>query len=328
MDFKKRALEVLQDLEGEKRRAVDKRAKGSQQAPGGKSGGLHILPSRRDDRTVDEAALARQKMGTTEFNPEGYFAARQQQAGVPSTSGAALGPSRGPSAPGPRPASAVHSQAVKAPDAAAAFHRAQQHQQVDPDVQGKTPIIVVPAALSSKLNMYNAKAFLEEGVYRRSEDVRAEGGAKASSTPLKRKYGRTPAVDYLVTDKYPTEERYQKRVVAVFVQASQEAMAVVGPLAHLTPGCALLAQGSAWQFKEWDKRFKGAASGNLVGLFNEVRGFFVRYSDEKVPDQVKSWNVKVLTLEREIRHKDEAVVREFWDSLDQILRKRNSQLKF
>lgn len=143
-------------------------------------------------------------------------------------------------------------------------------------------------------------------------------------------------MEYQITDRFPTEAKYQKRVVAVFVQ------------------------GQAWQFKDWEDAFKGAKSGNLVELFNKIRGFYIRYSDEKVPDVVKGWNVKVcirsensvslapkslpskkmwqfrkifglnqvLTVEKEARHRDEAVVREFWDLLDSFLTKNHSQLNF
>lgn len=72
----------------------------------------------------------------------------------------------------------------------------------------------------------------------------------------------------------------------------------------------------------------GAKSGNLIELFNKVRGFYIRYSDEKVPDAVKAWNVKILTLEKDARHRDEAVLREFWDQLDAFLVKAHSQLAF
>jgi hypothetical protein len=39
---------------------------------------------------------------------------------------------------------------------------------------------------------------------------------------------------------------------------------------------------------------QGADRGDFVELFESVAGFFVHYSDEKIPDTVKGWNVSAL----------------------------------
>ncbi len=50
---------------------------------------------------------------------------------------------------------------------------------------------------------------------------------------------------------------------------------------------AVFTSGQAWQFKGWKYT-------NPTDLFANARGFYVKYDDEKVPDSVKSWDVKVI----------------------------------
>ncbi len=52
---------------------------------------------------------------------------------------------------------------------------------------------------------------------------------------------------------------------------------------------------------------QGAAKGDLVDTFSRVLGVFVHYTDEKVDATVKSWNVKILGLNRQSRHRDATV---------------------
>jgi hypothetical protein len=49
---------------------------------------------------------------------------------------------------------------------------------------------------------------------------------------------------------------------------------------------------------------QGAEEGNTVEMFSSLYGFFFHIRDEQVPDSVKSWNVKRLTLDRNARHND------------------------
>ncbi len=51
-------------------------------------------------------------------------------------------------------------------------------------------------------------------------------------------------------------------------------------------------------------------------------GVYFHFKDEAVPEQVKSWNVKLLTLGRNDRHRDADVQREFFRHLQQFERQR------
>ena len=77
--------------------------------------------------------------------------------------------------------------------------------------------------------------------------------------------------------------------------------------------------GAKWQFKGWP--FEGSDRGDLVRVFDQVRGFYVKYKDEKVPDDVRSWNVKVLSVDKVNRYEDAAVARSFWEEVDYFIRR-------
>mmetsp|Transcript_5007 Transcript_5007/g.10824 ORF Transcript_5007/g.10824 Transcript_5007/m.10824 type:complete len:494 (-) Transcript_5007:500-1981(-) len=173
--------------------------------------------------------------------------------------------------------------------------------------KGGIPIIIVPSGLSAMINMFNAKAFLEEGRYETSEEAqRRSGGVKPSLLLINRtalKPAGTRPVPYHVVDKPPAKGSDDwKRVVAV------------------------VAQGVKWQFKDWP--YKGAAEGDLVDTFSKVAGFFVHYSDEKVPELVANWNVKRLGLHRANRHLDTTTILDLYRTLDSFLAARKSQLAY
>lgn len=62
--------------------------------------------------------------------------------------------------------------------------------------------------------------------------------------------------------------------------------------------------------------------------FSKVAGFYMHYSDEAVPELVKNWNVKMLSLHRSSRHKDGAVLLELFTYLDTFLKARKCALAF
>ena len=92
-----------------------------------------------------------------------------------------------------------------------------------------TPIIVVPAAVSSMINMFNAKSLLLDGAFVRPDDARAAaGGEKAAKITLRRTDSRGAASQYYVIDDPTKLARHDwLKVVAVF------------------------AAGPEWQFKGW-----------------------------------------------------------------------------
>ncbi|EKX50197.1 hypothetical protein GUITHDRAFT_104010 [Guillardia theta CCMP2712] len=150
------------------------------------------------------------------------------------------------------------------------------------------PIIVVPQAQSSLINKWNAKILLEEGKYRSKEDVRKSGAdpdSLATVTHMEdqemQRYRIVDNVDALGGEEW-------NRIVAVFVQ------------------------GSDWQFKnpKWN-----SIGGNITGLFNRVSGFHLIYSKDPEQPNIKKWNVKKLTIDRNLRHLDAQAMNQFWETL-------------
>lgn len=163
-------------------------------------------------------------------------------------------------------------------------------------IDGGPPIILVPSAAQTLLNMYNAKEFLEDGVYV-AADVKSK---KPEVVTFYRKMGRDKPVKYEVRDK-PTalSPKDWERVLAVFVL------------------------GKEWQFKDWP--FK-----DHVEIFSKIMGIYLRFEDDSVDSAkiVKQWNVKIISLSKHKRHQDRTAVLQFWDSLENFIRARRLNIVF
>ncbi|KAG2482472.1 hypothetical protein HYH03_018579 [Edaphochlamys debaryana] len=171
--------------------------------------------------------------------------------------------------------------------------------------KGGVPIIIVPSGLTSMINMYNARSFLEEGLFVPSAQAQAAAGGapKPSSATFHRTAHRSSPVEYVVTDKAPAPNSPDwERVVAVIVQ------------------------GAKWQFKDWPH--KGAKEGDLVDALAKVCGFYVHYADEKVGQPVSDWNVRTIPLHRETRHKDMTSMLGLYRHLDTFLQSKRSTLTY
>ena len=156
--------------------------------------------------------------------------------------GAGAGAGAGASAPVPaskRGAAAAAAAAVPVP--------ATKRARADPLASFRgTPIIIVPAAVSSMINMFNVKALLLDGAFVRPEDARAAaGGEKQTKITLRRTDSRGAASQYYVIDDPTKLARHDwLKVVAVF------------------------AAGPEWQFKGW-KWGKVAAPDALTKVMRE-----------------------------------------------------------
>lgn len=258
-----------------------------------KSGERMTLPSNRFGRMTEREFYAN-RLGTAVgdldelgVNPEASFLNQKQQPLQPPKEGERE-----------RKRHKSDKQQASASGASAS----QQHAQQKANVK---PIILVPQGLSGNtlVNMHNAKRFLEEGVYEPWDKVRARGEKKETKQTLWRQLDRNKPPAYELTDQAPAPHNQADwgRVVAVIVN------------------------GAKWQFKGWP--FPGVEEGNLVETFKRIKGAFVCYEDDKVPEQVKHWNVKLIRLKRTSRHNDRAVAKEFWEEIDSMLKQRNSSLQ-
>ncbi|KAG0337522.1 accessory factor associated with RNA polymerase II [Podila horticola] len=156
-----------------------------------------------------------------------------------------------------------------------------------PKSSSRVPIIIIPAAVTSMITMYNIKQFLEEQTFVDSQEMRDKGVAKPSNIKIERrqKPNETQKTYYQVidsTDHMKAED--WDRVVCVFTT------------------------GAEWQFKKWKWQ-------KPIEVFTHVKGFYAKWADEIPKENIKSWNVEILSLNRHRRHADRALVTEFWDSL-------------
>lgn len=174
----------------------------------------------------------------------------------------------------------------------------------------RTPIIIIPAAATSLISMYNVKDMLQELKFISVEQKKAEGYNRENEILLQRRKGQNSdaavpnnavsmTVPYRVVDNPGRLSLAEwDRVVAVFVQ------------------------GPAWQFKGWPW------DGNPVQIFANICAFHLKYDEMKLDANVSRWAVTVLNLSRTKRHLDRAILMAFWETLDKHMMKNKPHLRF
>lgn len=155
------------------------------------------------------------------------------------------------------------------------------------------PIIIVPAASSATLTMYNCLRFLDKGQFTTTSEAKSHSRGKENMLSFDHKFG--PASRTIRFQIVDNPARLVKddwsRVVAVFVQ------------------------GSLWQFKGWKWE-------SPVELFQNVLGFSLQFDDAQVDSNVASWKVHRLTISRSHRHLDATAVFQFWARIEDHLKAR------
>ncbi|GBP12104.1 Parafibromin [Eumeta japonica] len=164
----------------------------------------------------------------------------------------------------------------------------------------RTPIIIIPAAATSLVSMYNVKDMLQDFKFVLTEQKKSEGAVRENEVLLQRRKGpvgdhnignnaTSITVPYRVVDNPGRLSAAEwDRVVAVFVQ------------------------GPAWQFKGWPW------DGNPVQIFANICAFHLKFDEMKLDANVARWAVTVLNLSRTKRHLDRAVLLTFWEKLDNV----------
>ncbi|PRP81888.1 hypothetical protein PROFUN_08752 [Planoprotostelium fungivorum] len=165
------------------------------------------------------------------------------------------------------------------------------------------PIIIVPAAQTSPLTMYNIKEFLEDGTFTPSVEK------KNSGTKLE----RTIYIERKKRDGLPPN------AVTKF-QVTEAVNRFEGKDWDKVVGCFVL--DNTWQFKSWKWT-------SPLEIFSHVKGFYVHYEEEKVSDNVKEWNVSQLKVSKQKarKHVSHSAMVTFWDAIDEamgVLKNRQS----
>ncbi|XP_033642899.1 parafibromin-like isoform X1 [Asterias rubens] len=166
----------------------------------------------------------------------------------------------------------------------------------------RTPIIIIPAATTSLITLYNTKDILQDLKFFTSEEKKAQGARKENDVLIQRRKEDGSTVPYRVMDTINklTPQDWD-RVVAVFVQ------------------------GPAWQFKGWPWLL---SDGSPVDIFARIRGFHIKFTEMKLDPNVKKWNLQVLDISRQKRHLDRASLLKFWEILDRYMVKHKTNLRF
>ncbi|CUS07285.1 unnamed protein product [Tuber aestivum] len=154
--------------------------------------------------------------------------------------------------------------------------------------RSRDPIILLSPSASSLLTMANIKAFLENGTFIPSSQLPGPHETLHHISRLIPGIHPTAPVRFLVVDSIEKfKPDYWDRVVGVFTT------------------------GQAWQFRDYKWN-------NPVELFRQVRGFYVGWDGETVPDQVRGWGagVKCLSIERSRRFRDREVCESIWDGIE------------
>mmetsp|Transcript_27139 Transcript_27139/g.37736 ORF Transcript_27139/g.37736 Transcript_27139/m.37736 type:complete len:441 (-) Transcript_27139:65-1387(-) len=157
------------------------------------------------------------------------------------------------------------------------------------------PIIIVPSVITSLITLLNCKEFLENDHWVSPVTLK-EQGAKKEKVVLVRKTlreGEEPTTFKVIDSTVQLTAKDWDNVAIVF------------------------AIGNAWQFKGWKWN-------TPVELFSRAVGFYLTFTDERIPETVKSWNVKVISVDQRKRHLDKVATSVFWDILKLRLKQRRS----
>ena len=156
------------------------------------------------------------------------------------------------------------------------------------------PIIIVPAAPTASLTLYNVGKLLMENVYETSTEAKARGVEKESSLTIEHHF---PSINkslkfQIIDNASRLSPDDWERVVGVFIQ------------------------GNSWQFKGWKWD-------NPAELLQRVKGYYLAFDDDvKTKEVISQWNVHQLHLNRSFRHMDATASFEFWSSMEAHLKAR------
>lgn len=76
---------------------------------------------------------------------------------------------------------------------------------------------------------------------------------------------------------------------------------------------AVFVQGDDFEFKDWPK------SESISTILQKVKGYYLKYEDNPLNNNIKKWNVEILEISRNKRHFDSSLQNKFWSSLSEFL---------
>ena len=196
-------------------------------------------------------------------------------------------------------------------------------------------MLVVPAALTAVVNMWNVKELLTEHSYTPPTEKKAAGQPKEALIRVKHTFddGSQVGAPSLSSEPpppphcaLPPARSPDPHSPPTSLSAQVTLHVMDNPTKQLgdTDGrkwgsvCAVIAQGNAWQFKGWPK---GYADETELFARGAAQGFHVRFRDDVRNQTVKNWNIEELTLSKEQskRHEVNVMMMSFWNTLHAFL---------
>jgi len=182
--------------------------------------------------------------------------------------------------------------------------------------KGGIPIIVLPSAPSSLISLFNVKDFLQSGEFVPWQDKKNAGIKKEILVTIEKGRSEKNSIKKELEIGYSEEGSSNKGVP----------YHVIDSTAKLTTSdwsrvVAVFVLGPEWQFKDWPWH-------KPVDIFLNVKGFHLKFDDQKVDANVKSWDVKVLNINKNKRYLDKTASLEFWQTLEPFIVKNKNYLAY
>ena len=76
---------------------------------------------------------------------------------------------------------------------------------------------------------------------------------------------------------------------------------------------AVFVQGDDFEFKDWPK------GESISTILQKVKGYYLKYEDNPLNNNIKKWNVEILEISRLKRHFDSSLQNKFWKTLSDFL---------
>lgn len=158
----------------------------------------------------------------------------------------------------------------------------------------QNPIIIIPAARTSLIQMVNVLDILQELKFVTTDEKKKKldnQNLYKDSELIMHRRDDGSTIQFKVVDNVNKMQPHDwDRVVAVF------------------------AQGAQWQFKDWQ-----LGDGNPTQIFNKVKGFHLKMSGIPLDPNIAKWSVTTIELSSRARHLDRAKLLIFWEELDKYM---------
>ncbi|UMM25906.1 hypothetical protein L5515_005531 [Caenorhabditis briggsae] len=160
----------------------------------------------------------------------------------------------------------------------------------------RSPIIIVPSAMNTMVNLYNARDILQNFQFVSVEQRRKETNKKPQDLAIQRQKNGTTYNIRVIDQAEKLGSDDWDRVIGVFVM------------------------GVGWQFKGWKW------NGNPTDIFTHVPAFHLYFDSNKPCPQVMQWNCQKIPISATKRHMDKAKFQAIWEQIEHFVRKHKPHL--